>query len=575
MAIGAMMSPPDSSQNSSDDEENSRRRRVRDLENFAELQAAIRVIEQHRQSSPTRFIEEAKKANMTIDLGTSNPKHLANIHIPGSEALPRPPLSEEARKISHSRSCTESSVVLDSPRSSVDYSPGHSLSDSDSEDVGKRRKPPMVRKKSGELVRPALRPSTGRRRPSSMPGTPTYGKAVHFDSHLEQVRHFLQVDRPLAVSAGSSPVECYEGELEFPFGNDDFSSRSPPFEWEIRLSNFPRDSVEKKVTPVRVEKVYLSSDNKNLVGDVAVANIAFHKLVVARFTLDYWKTTSEVVADFNNDVRRKHINDGYDRFHFSIKLADQANLENKTMFFCVRYNVNGQEHWDNNESINYQVDFSKKAKAQNGKNGMQGNNTRQANGLPRSKPSPPTSSGMPRSFNDYVDGFGSDFHSFPQPASKVIGESPIRFKKQGAMVPDAPGRQANAAGQAFSNRYDFSASLSAAISAASNTLGERSGLQTREDVRSAPAKQLSFTQGSVTESPTSVTTPSFGKRDVPSEAKMTAHNGLPIETISSPSKPAALTSEKPSLSSSSYHELLDKYCFVGSRVLQNGQDTVR
>jgi len=79
--------------------------------------------------------------------------------------------------------------------------------------------------------------------------------------------------------------------------------------------------------------------------------------------LDYWKTTSEVIAEFNHDIRQPK-REGYDRFNFNIKLADQANLEAKTMFFCVKYTVNGKEYWDNNNSTNYQVDFKKKAKPQ-------------------------------------------------------------------------------------------------------------------------------------------------------------------------------------------------------------------
>ena len=193
-----------------------------------------------------------------------------------------------------------------------------------------------------------------------MPGTPTYSKAVHFDSHLEHVRHFLQVDRPLAVSAGTSPVENYESDMEFPFGSDNSRSTAPAFEWEIRLANFPTDSNDRSGMPARVEKVFLSADNKTLIGVVAVHNLAFNKYVVTRFTLDYWKTTSEVVAEYNNDVRRKEANDGFDRFNFNIKLEDQANLESKTMFFCIRYNVNGQEFWDSNGNMNFQVDFVKK-----------------------------------------------------------------------------------------------------------------------------------------------------------------------------------------------------------------------
>ena len=570
---GALMSPPDSSQNSSDDEAISRRRRGRELENLAELQAAIRIIEQHRESSPNRTNEAARKARIVLGLMVPSKES----QDPESQVAPsssKPPLSKEARKISHSRSSTEASALLDHNGTKSGRETDSSDPEED-EDDGLRVKPPMVRKKSGELVRPALRPSFSRRRPSSMPGTPTYSKAVHFDSQLEHVRHFLQVDKPLAVSAGSSPVESYEGELEFPFGGEGtFRPRSPNYEWEIRLPNFPRDAFERKSKPVRVERVFVSADNKNLIGAVAVANLAFHKLVVARFTLDYWKTTSEVVAEFNNDVRRKQTNDGFDRFNFTIKLADLANLENKTLFFCVRYNVNGQELWDNNDSINFQVDFTKKAKPQNGKQGF-GN--RSSNALPRSRPSQPISSGrphsMPATFDDFTHGFESnyDFGALSESPAKIMGESPIRFRNSKAtssIVPDAPTKRNNPAAQAFGNRYDFGASLSAAIQAASTSIGDRSGVPVKETPKSEP-KRASFKESdTVAKGSVKVS------QDVTVDQKRTASNGKKPTLNSKPEKTgsgkdsqtaAGLTSNKPSLQSSSYHELLDKYCFVSSR----------
>ncbi|KAK6439292.1 hypothetical protein LTR95_004510 [Oleoguttula sp. CCFEE 5521] len=87
-----------------------------------------------------------------------------------------------------------------------------------SESDGYFRPPPMhVRKQSGELVKSALRPARGRRR-YSMPGTPTYSKSVHY-AESNRVRHFMQVDRHIAISAGTSPVEQNESETEFPFGS--------------------------------------------------------------------------------------------------------------------------------------------------------------------------------------------------------------------------------------------------------------------------------------------------------------------------------------------------------------------
>lgn len=560
-----MISPPESIQNSSDEETNTKREGTRELENLAELQAVIRTIEQHRASSPDRTSEEIKKGELLV--GSNNTQlDQSTKNLETKTALtPRLPLSAGARKISHSRSNTDGNARLDFPQTNFD-SPARSQSDNDREEVGDepRMKPPMVRKKSGELVRPALRASSMKRRPSSMPGTPTFSKAVHFDSSLEHVRHFLQVDRPITVSAGSSPVEwTYDEDIEFPFGSFDNRSKFIPFEWEIRLPNFPTETPQRKALPVKVERVYLSSDNKSMLGAVAASNIAFHKLVVVRFTLDYWKTTSEVVADYNNDVRRKQVKDGYDRFIFSIKLEDQANLENKTMFFCVRYNVNGQEFWDNNHSINYQVEFSKKPKSQNG------NKTKLSNALPRSNPSPmlsPRPRSMPISSDDFsLNSY--EFSSFPQPSTQVVGDSPIRFrnnKPSGGLIPDAPDR-ANPAGQAFGNRYDFGASLSAAIQASSTNSSERGGVPSR-DAKSGPT-QFSFPQNPALTSSSISAVSMAGKiiRRPEVENIATSSNNTNASSAKSISS-IALAAEKPPLQSSSYNELLDKYCFVRSKV---------
>lgn len=562
LAVSSEPSPPVSSQTSSDDETSTTRGRSRDVANLAELQAAIRIVEQHRAGSPDTLTNEAtKKARMTLGLPLPriDPSNKENTSKP--VLSPRLRLSAGARKISHSRSTTDASALFDFPRNKFDLpAPSPSESDvDDDEDDDLRIKPCLIRKKSGELVRPALRASSTRRRPSSMPGTPTYSKAVHFqDSSLEHVRHFLQVDRPIAVSAGSSPVDPYDEDNQFPFGDDESSPRSPPFEWEIRLTNFPHLSVERDALPIRTDRVYLSPDTKILKGDVVVRNLAFHKLVVARFTLDYWKTTSEVVAEYNNDVRRKQTAHDCDLFTFRIKLEDQANLEDKNMFFCVRYNVNGRDYWDNNNSINYQVNFSKKAKAQNGKQGVQAKSSRPLNALPRSKPSATFSSPRPRSvpsFDDFASSVNPyEFSSFPQP-SALVGDSPIQFKNKTSardIVPDAPGRPKSSTNQqAFGNRYDFGTSLSAAIQAAGTSLGDRGEVPSKSDVKPKSGKG--------TANP-----PVFKVQPAPDAGKAVQGSEVGQHKVADLPKPVALTAEKPSLQSQSYHELLDKYCFVRS-----------
>ena len=565
---GAVISPPDSAQNSSDDED-TKGSRGRELENLAELQAAIRIIGQRRESSPNRTAQAASKINQALTL-----------IMPSSEVEDKPTAqhveqtaTQALRKISHNRSNTDSGVFIDLRQPN---SPETPLTGSDEEVTDEdepersRRKPPMLRKKSGELVRPALRPSSARRRPSSMPGTPTFSKAVHFDSHLEHVRHFLQVDRPLAVSAGSSPVEAYDSDTEFPF-DDSSNGKQPPFEWEIVISNFPAETPIRLAQPVRVERVFLSADNKNLIGSVSVANLAFNKWVVARFTLDYWKTTSEVVAEFNHDVRAPKHTDGRDRFNFNIKLADLANLEAKTMFFCVKYTVNGQEYWDNNNATNFQVDFRKKAKPQNGKKGVQGAASRPANALPRStKKSPPASSrpkSMPVAFDDFADGFDAKykFDGFKQPVNDFLGEAttaPLRLKGVKSAVSLASDNLTRRAphpnGQAFGNRYDFGASLSAAISAANTALGDRSGIIMKGPVKKASTSKI-IPDAEDTSSPLMMaSSQSFRKSQAPLKSAPVAT----APTTNGTDSPRPAGSEKPPLASQSYNELLDKYCFV-------------
>jgi hypothetical protein len=192
-----------------------------------------------------------------------------------------------------------------------------------------RRKAPLLMKQSGELVKPVLRPSS-RRRPLSMPSTPTYPKAVHF---------------------------AYGSETE---PNYDDGHQPKRQEWEIKLSSFPSESSEKQTMPVRLERIFLTSDRQTLVGTVACADIAPQKLVICRFTLDHWITNFEVVAEYYHGLRKKYANDGYSRFNFKIQLNDHENLEFKTMLLCVRYNVSGHEYWDGNGPTNYQVDFIKK-----------------------------------------------------------------------------------------------------------------------------------------------------------------------------------------------------------------------
>ncbi|KAG5289140.1 protein phosphatase regulatory subunit Gac1 [Histoplasma ohiense] len=531
---GAMMSPPDSKSNSSDDEGRATEGPKRNSQE--DLKAAIMSLDQtsvqgqgpSRKGLGSNTTSSSKHTPSPLDLS----KALA------TETQSR--LQKDALGVPHPNS---SEVVTHTPEDS----------DRGEDEMDLNTKPSMVRKKSGELVRPALRP---KRRPCSAPGTPVFSKAVHFDSQLEHIRHFLQLDKPLAVSAGSSPVENYDGDSEFPFMDHDGPRQSKLIEWEARIANFPDGPDQRKTMPVRLERIFLSSDYKNLVGVVAVANISFQKHVVARFTLDYWKTTSEVVAEYNNDVRRKRANDGYDRFNFTIHLGDVGNLESKRMFICIRYNVNGLEFWDNNNLMNYHIDFMKKPKGQNESKPGRGSSTSRPTGaIPRSKPPCPA---ITRSKS--VPPFPADSRSKPPTSSSgpnrqqhnisSVNLSPSR--KDDDFPDPLPFRRNATAPQTFGHRYDFGASLSAAMQPGSAG-------QIRRDMTTFPANSISRNLStSITEDKPA--------RSEPFEPSAAGPPGVSQPRTSSHGlmRHSDLTSGQPYHQSPMYKELVDKYCFYGS-----------
>lgn len=513
-SIDGSTASPSESLGSEEEDENSRGRKLEDI--ATKLRETVST---RRGRSPPRTEEDSTPAAPRATPAVT------------TDAMQSPGLTPEARKISHSRSTSE--IQLSKYANNDDVSPIQGSSEeSDGEDE-LHIKPPLIRKKSGELVKPALRPGGNRRRPSSMPGTPTYSKAVHFNEDIEQVRHFLQVDRPIAVSAGSSPAgETYDSESEYPFNGK--GPKSKAVEWEIRTSNFPKETFERSTQAVRLEKVFLSTDNTMLIGTVAVANISFQKWVAARFTLDYWKTTSEVGADFSND---KSPVDGFDRFNFNIRLADLANLESKTMLMCVRYNVDGREFWDNNNAQNYQIDFIKKVQVKSPKRavvlpGAPTTTTSSAPALPRSRHSP---LGRPKSF-PAPD--GDDFtRTFAFGQNAILGEDntviKLKANPRRGNFSFPQSRRTQSGGPHFSTRYDFGASLTAALNNAQTALGDQSGLK----MKPTPPK------------PAAVVKPASAAPAV-----------QPVEGT----RPERFTTERPDLHSQEYNDLIQKFCYFGS-----------
>lgn len=279
-------------------------------------------------------------------------------------------------------------------RASSPLSPSHS---DDEPDMPTTRPTNMVRKKSGELVKPSLKLVRHR----SLPSSPS--KMVHFDSNLVSVRSFFRSEKPAAVNSAEA-ANSPHGKVTFHWDDDSdsagvsqsdtseddndedsgmlrlnrFKKESP--NWELRLVNFKSGAgvvSDDEHRMVYLDRVFLSSDKQNMIGHVYVKNICFQKSVYIRYTLDHWKTVTEVKAEFNKDLQspKKQFNPlgmnignsscskepGYDRFTFVVNVKDIPGhvLATNPMFFCIHYVANNQSFWDNNNSMNFEVSFSK------------------------------------------------------------------------------------------------------------------------------------------------------------------------------------------------------------------------
>ncbi|CAO3678866.1 unnamed protein product [Umbelopsis ramanniana] len=212
---------------------------------------------------------------------------------------------------------------------------------------------PMVRKKSGEIVKSSLKCK-------SAPTTPTCPKFVHFNAELEHVRLFLKGQTPTAVH-GDPP------ELEDDNDDDDEEEDDDEDEGgitikskrlDIKYPNWPVRSspLELLAKMVSVESIKLAPNQKSLVGSCQVSNISFHKHVLIRYSLNYWQDTHEIEASYREPCASGDAsNSALDRFMFNIPINPKAN---QTLFLCVKYTVNDREFWDNNDGRNYQVDVT-------------------------------------------------------------------------------------------------------------------------------------------------------------------------------------------------------------------------
>ncbi|KAJ2343762.1 hypothetical protein GGF43_005622, partial [Coemansia sp. RSA 2618] len=231
--------------------------------------------------------------------------------------------------------------------------------------------PAVVRKDSGEVVRPCLR-----RRSATTTATPVNERSasplgmrtprfVHFGADLEYVRWFLKGQSPRAAREDAELEYCSASE-------DERQGRSQPSAERastVRLTALRRPAPSFAVfeeSPVVFEQAELADNRRSsatLRGTVKVHNIAFEKQVSVRYSFDQWRTAGEVTAEFSRTLAdRQGARPGVDRFAFRLALpaAFLAALPG-TVALCVRYRVAGAEHWDNNAGSNYSFKLAQPA----------------------------------------------------------------------------------------------------------------------------------------------------------------------------------------------------------------------
>ncbi|KAI9257244.1 putative phosphatase regulatory subunit-domain-containing protein [Phascolomyces articulosus] len=165
-------------------------------------------------------------------------------------------------------------------------------------------------------------------------------KSVRFqkDDQLEHIRLFLKTQKPLAIQQGD-----------------------PALSLALKYPNWPAKTTlsMRHLSMIRMEGVQASTTQPStLVGRCRVANLAFEKHVMVRYTTDYWQSFHETEAMYREPIGSSA--NTWDRFTFLIDLESyfvRRCREPTTVYLALRYSVNEHEYWDNNDGLNYQIDI--------------------------------------------------------------------------------------------------------------------------------------------------------------------------------------------------------------------------
>ncbi|XP_025961106.1 protein phosphatase 1 regulatory subunit 3D [Dromaius novaehollandiae] len=141
----------------------------------------------------------------------------------------------------------------------------------------------------------------------------------------------------------NSDLWCSSLDLEFTM-----QCLVPDFQQPADCTDFSARLQEQQVCLERV-----TSSDLGLSGTIQVCNIAFEKKVSVRYTFNQWKSVHEVCAHWHNSIPEKNGQAQVDVFTFFLPVPPFLLHLCSVVQFAARYQVNGQEYWDNNRGKNY------------------------------------------------------------------------------------------------------------------------------------------------------------------------------------------------------------------------------
>ncbi|XP_032054299.1 protein phosphatase 1 regulatory subunit 3D [Aythya fuligula] len=217
---------------------------------------------------------------------------------------------------------------------------------------------------------PALRPII-RRRARSLPTTPERRKRAavqcqvpRCQSRMNRVRFAdalgLELTEVKVFQTGEDPSIPLHVLSRLSINSDLwYSSLDVEFTMQCLVPDFqqPADcmdfSARLQEQQVCLERV--TSSDLGLSGTIQVCNVAFEKQVSVRYTFNQWKSLHEVAAHWHSSIPEKNGQGQVDVFTFFLPVPPFLLQLSSVVQFAARYQVNGQEYWDNNRGKNYSL----------------------------------------------------------------------------------------------------------------------------------------------------------------------------------------------------------------------------